>query len=170
MTNMNEDKKVDVLISALEERYKSTHKIRERVQTTGIWILGILTSVSGWLVQSDVILGCAEKQLYIFGLAIAFILIRFVYLKDLNKGFKGQQRTTAKLEKALGFYDTKFFNDDEDSLYSKSWEKAGTEEGEGKFFQSTYYLVYAGFIFLLVALLLTPTHVPHTVILFNPYF
>ncbi|MES2622937.1 MAG: hypothetical protein V4576_00855 [Patescibacteria group bacterium] len=156
MNTVNNEKKVDILISALEERYDSIHRIRDRVQTTSVWILGILTSISGWLIQSKVSLTCSEKCIYIIGLAIVFCLIRFVYFKDLNKGFKGQQKMAAKLESALGFYEPKYFMDDVNSIYPKTWVNAGTENGEGKFFQSTYYLIYAGFVFLFIALLLAP--------------
>ncbi len=38
---MKESKsKIDILLKALDERYKSIHIIRERVQTVSIWILG----------------------------------------------------------------------------------------------------------------------------------
>ncbi|MCC6520855.1 hypothetical protein IT403_02655 [Candidatus Nomurabacteria bacterium] len=154
MKNIIEDKKIDILISALEERYQAMHNIRDRVQNTGIWILGILGSIGGWIIQSDISFSCIEKKFYILTLFITFIVIRFEYLKDLNKGFKGQQRTTAKIEKSLGFFTPKFFSDEGDSMYPKSWEHAGTEKGDGAFFRTTYLLIYIGFLFVTLAILM----------------
>ncbi len=70
-------------------------------------------------------------------------------------GFKGQQRTAAKLEKVLGFYEAGFFEEGEKSLYPESWEKAGTEEGDGKFFKTTFLLIDIGFIFLILSIILS---------------
>lgn len=157
MNTLHQDKKVEILISALDERYKSIHIIRDRVQSTGIWILGILGSASAWIIQSGIVLSCLEKNLFLIGIIVIFIAIRFLYLEDLNKGFKSQLRTAAKLEKSLGFYESKFFNNEDDSMYPKSWEKAGTEKGDGKFFETTYNLIYIGFVFLFITILLTKT-------------
>lgn len=155
--NINDDKKVDVLISALEERYSSIHKIRDRVQSTGIWVLGVLLAVSGFLIQSDIYFSCLEKFLIVCGV-LATIGAIFYYLKDLETGFKGQMRTAARLESALGFYQKKFFSDSEDSLYPESWSKAGTSESSGNFFTSTYLLLGVGFFFLLVTIIFDIGH------------
>ena len=151
--DIDSDKKADILISALDERYQSIHKIRERVQSTGVWFLGIMLAVSGWLLQSGVVLSCSQKVFYILAVLIAFIAVRFTYLGDLCIGFKGQQRIAAKLEKALGFFTPGFFNDSEESMYPEKWEKAGTADGDGKFFRTTYTLIYIGTAFLILAIL-----------------
>jgi hypothetical protein len=52
---MSEQKqKTDILLKALDERYKSIHIIRERVQTVSIWILGFLISGASWIYQSEI--------------------------------------------------------------------------------------------------------------------
>lgn len=134
INNIDNNKKIDILILALEERYRSMHKIRERVQSMGFWILGILGGIGGWLIQSNTSLYCIEKEIYIIALLITFIVIRFQYLKDLNKGFKGQQKITVKIEKSLGFFTPNFFPEEQDSMYPKSWNQAGTNGGSGNFF------------------------------------
>lgn len=153
MTNTENDKKIEILISALEERYKSIHNIRERVQNTGIWILGILGGIGGWLIQSGIYLGFLNKIFYLLALFATYHIIRFHYLEDLNRGFKGQQRVASKIEKALNLFTPKFFSDEDNSIYPNSWEKAGTEDGDGKFFETTYLLINLGFIFISIAIL-----------------
>lgn len=155
MKNLNKEKKVEVLLVALEERYRSLHIIRGRVQNVGIWALGILLAASGWLIQSEIIFSPLQKLIFIIGGSIAFIIIRFRYLDDLQIGFKAQQLTTARLEKSLGFFTPGTFDEEKAPIYPEKWEKAGTEEGNGKFFKTTYALLYVGFVFLLVAILLS---------------
>lgn len=153
MKNIDDNNKIEILISALNERYQSMHNIRDRVQNTGIWILGILSSISGWLIQSSVYLTCFNKIIYLIALFATYHVIRFHYLEDLNKGFKGQQKVAAKIEKNLNLFDHKFFSDEDESLYPESWEKAGMENGDGKFFETTYLLINLGFIFLSISIL-----------------
>lgn len=153
MKNIDDNNKIEILISALNERYQSIHNIRDRVQNTGIWILGILSSISGWLIQSNVYLTCFNKIIYLLALFATYHVIKFHYLEDLNKGFKGQQKVAAKIEKTLNLFTDKFFSEDEESLYPESWQKAGTENGDGRFFETTYLLINLGFIFLSIAIL-----------------
>jgi hypothetical protein len=150
---IDENKKIDVLLSALEERYNSIHKIRERVQGIGIWALGLLLGASAWLMQSDIILSVIQKALASVAILVAFIILRFVYLKDLNKGFNSQQRVAARLEKALCLYAPGVFDDSKEPIYPKEWERAGTEKSDGKFFNSTYLLLYLGVTIFIFAIL-----------------
>lgn len=155
--DINNEKKVDILISALEERYSSIHKIRERVQSTGVWFLGILLAISGFLIQSDIYFSCFEKIIILLGLGATMAAI-FYYLNDLEKGFRGQMSTATKLEKALGFYEKKFFSNSEETLYPESWSHAGTKKASGNFFKSTYILLGVGFLFLFVTIIFDLGH------------
>ena len=148
-----QDKKIEILLSALQERYNAQHTIRNRVQNTGVWVVGILGAVGGWVLKEQPCFGLAQTLLAIAFFSTAFYIIRFVYLDDLNKGFRGQQRSASKIEKALGLYKKDEFIQDE-TLYPESWEKAGTDKGEGKFFKTTFYLIYLGFGFVILSLLL----------------
>ncbi len=148
------EKKEDILLVALQERYASIHKIRERVQSVGIWALGLMLAAGGWIIQSGIVLEGLEKILIVLFLITIFVILRFTYLKDLNTGFKGQQRTASALETELGFYTPGVFNETSVPLYPEKWQKAGTEEGEGRFFKTSYYLIYVGIIFLILVVLL----------------
>lgn len=144
--------KPGVLLEALKERYTSMHKIRDRVQGIGIWALGILFAASGWLLQSDALAHFLQKLLSLIAVAVGFYVLRFKYLQDLRKGFRGQQRAAANLEEALGFYETGAYVEGK-TLYEEKWRLAGTSEGDGKFFETSYALLYVAVAFLVVAIL-----------------
>ena len=50
---MDHEKKADVLLAALAERVHSQRAIRDRVQTIGLAVIGLLLGATGWLIQSD---------------------------------------------------------------------------------------------------------------------
>lgn len=151
---INDEKKVDILLLALKERYESMHKIRERIQNIGIWIMGILFGASGWLVQSNITLNYSQKTIIVIVILMALIILNLTYIKDLQIGFKSQQRVAAKIENALGFFTPENFDDSKKSIYPDAWKMAGTRKGNGNFFHSMQILLSIGFAFLLVAVLL----------------
>lgn len=148
-----EKENVSILTSALEERYKSIHTIRERVQSVGIWAIGIMSGAGGWLLQSDIDLSFFQKSIYVMGVIVAYRILRFHYLADLNKGFKSQQKVAARIEKTLGLFTPGVFDNEEIAIYPKGWENAGKEEGEGNFFLTTHTLLFLGVIFLIIAII-----------------
>ena len=149
--NINDDKKVDVLLSALEERYSAIHKIRSRLQNLSIWALGIFFAASGWLFQSDVYFQKYEQVTLLVGLTILILVLFKTYMKDLEKGFKGQQTVAAKIENELGFYVEGVLS--EKQLYPSSWKDAGTDKGEGKYFDTNRKLLLVGALALALTIL-----------------
>ncbi|MDB5224821.1 MAG: hypothetical protein JWO43_443 [Candidatus Adlerbacteria bacterium] len=152
---LDKEQKVTVLLAALSERYESLRTIRERVQSIGVWALGLLLGIGGWLIQSETTLTSFQKTFYILGILAAFAVLRFKYLEDLSVGFKSQQKITTRLEKALGLFTPGIFDSDTTSIYPQKWEKAGTAEGSGNFFETTYILLYIGVFFVIVVILLS---------------
>ena len=116
MKEANQSDKKDILIAALGERYEAMRVIRERVQSIGLWALGLMLAAAGWLVQSDVLILPKQKLLYIAALGVALWALRFKYLDDLHKGFSAQQRVAARLEKTLGLYTSRIFDDSGESI------------------------------------------------------
>ncbi|MFA5792199.1 MAG: hypothetical protein WC884_04170 [Candidatus Paceibacterota bacterium] len=151
---LNDEQKLNILLTVLQEKYNSLHIIRERVQNICLWILGILLGAGGWIIQSDIILFNKEKILFLIGAIVSFVVLRFLYLSDLEKGFKSQQIVTVHLEKTLGLFDSNIFDETGESMYPKSWEKAGSKDTKGNFFFTSYLLLYIGFIFLFVSILM----------------
>ncbi|MDO8594933.1 MAG: hypothetical protein Q7R93_05515 [bacterium] len=158
MKELDKAEKVSILISALEERYEALRVIRSRAESIGLWSLGLLLSAGAWIIQSELIVNHFEKVLYLVGASLAFVVLRFNYLEDLARGFKGQQRAAARIEKALKLYEQNFFDESNESIYPKEWMHAGTNEGAGRFFQTTYNLLYIGFGFLIIAILSIKTY------------
>ncbi len=158
MKEANHSDKKDILIAALEERYEAIRVIRERVQSIGLWALGFMLAATGWLVQSDVFISPKQKLFYTVALGVAFLALRFKYLDDLQKGFAAQQRVAVRLEKTLGLYTSGVFDESGESIYPQKWEQAGNDNGDGKFFTSTYLLLYIGIAILALAILLQPNH------------
>jgi len=144
--------KTDILLNALSERYKSIHLIRERIQTVSIWILGLLIAGAAWVYQSNIYF----TQIELLGILITIIFIWFCvykfYLSDLVKGFNGQRKIAAKIEKNLGFYSKRYFSEEEESLYSEEWKNSGKEKSEGRFVRNTYFLLAIGFILLIISI------------------
>jgi hypothetical protein len=140
MLNLTNDQKLEVLRQALDERCKSIHTIRERVQSISIWILGLFVTAGGWLLQSDKTLACREQIFFSAIILISVIFLHIFYLGDLEKGFKTQQRIQAKIEDTLGLCSPGTYS--QDSIYPKEWAKAGTKDSKGNFFFHNYVLIY----------------------------
>jgi hypothetical protein len=158
MKDVTHSDKKDILIAALEERYEAMRVIRERVQSVGVWALGLMVATAGWLIQAGIVLTSEQKLLYVIALGVAFWALRFKYLDDLTRGFSAQQRVAVRIERALCLYAPGVFDDSDESIYPQKWEQAGSTNGDGKFFASTYLLLYIGIAILMLTILLQPEH------------
>ncbi len=150
MQDLTNEQKIDVLLHALDERYKSIHAIRDRVQNCSIWILGIFVTAGGWLLQSDAILECREKLFFSGIIIVSVAVLRIFYLSDLERGFKTQQRIQARIEDALGLYKPGVFVTN--TIYPSEWSQTGTRDGKGNFFSHNYLLIYLGTAIILLSI------------------
>lgn len=150
LTKMPDEKKIEILLHALEERYKSIHIIRDRVQNISLWTLGLFVTAGGWLLQSNTTLTCGEKWFFGATILLSVLVLRIFYLRDLEKGFKAQQRIQAKIEDSLGLCRPGVFT--EESIYPKDWAKAGGKDSKGNFFFHNYLLIYLGTLILLLSI------------------
>lgn len=149
-TKLNNKQKIDILLKALEERYKAIHIIRERIQTICLWSLGILITAAGWLIQSNITLILEQKVLYSVFILVTFFVVRFYYLGDMHKGFKNQLQVAARIETALQFYNIGTFDSVNTSIYPKEWEKSG-DKVKGNFFNANIHLLDLGTLLLVIA-------------------
>ena len=147
---ISDDKKVEILLKALEERYSATKIIRERVQNICIWVLGLFVSASGYLLTSTNCISIHQKLLFTCITIFSIIIVRLLYLRDLELGCKPQQQIQAKIETVLGLCKKGVFA--VDSIYPDTWTHAGTKKGKGNFFLHNYILIYTGTVILLVSL------------------
>jgi hypothetical protein len=150
---LGNQEKVSILISALEARYRALDAIRDRVQSVCIWALGLLLAATGWLVQKSVILAGDQTAVFCAGVMAAWIVLRLVFLADLQKGFRVQQRVAAGLEDLLGLYAAGRFGSESEAAYPEAWRQAGAKGGRGRFFQSSFLMLDVGVVMVLLAIL-----------------
>lgn len=159
------DQKLTILLDALNERYKSIHEIRARVQSICIWLLGILAVATGWLIQSGVNLSFEQRFLYSGIILIIVAYLRFFYFRDLETGFNSQISVASKIEKALHLYDKGYFY--KEQIYPDSWKLAGSKNKKGNFFATNFILIEMGIFFLFV--ILWWSNLKETYMLFIPF-
>ena len=101
--NINDDKKVDILLSLLNERYNASHRMRERSLNFAIWILGFGIAVA-WMLLGDINLSISQKVvLTIFIVIIGYLTRKF--LLYIEVGFNTNKEVMVTLEETLECYE-----------------------------------------------------------------
>lgn len=101
--NINDDKKVDILLSLLNERYNASHRMRERSLNFAIWILGFGIAVA-WMLLGDINLSISQKVvLTIFIVIIGYLTRKF--LLYIEAGFNTNKEVMVTLEETLECYE-----------------------------------------------------------------
>jgi hypothetical protein len=149
---ISDESKIDILIAALEERYKSVHIIRERTQSIALWIVGALLTISVALIGHPVSFTEYQKWTFTGVLLVIGVFVCYFLFRDQEKGFKNQQRTKVNLEKVLGLYKENFFGEDSGHLYLSEWASAGTKKGKGNFFSLYRTLILVSVLALLITI------------------
>src|SRR5438552_7797866 len=122
-----------ILSDAVKERYEALRVIRDRVHKTCLASLTAMLGLAGWAVQRSEPLDMMHRTLYFVAAAIVVLCLRLIYLRDLERGFRTQQQVAVRSEAELGLYR---------GIYPLAWKRAGNEGSEGRFFTSTYRLLY----------------------------
>lgn len=138
----------DILIFQLGERYNAMHIIRERAQSTSIWMFGLFATGAGWLIQSKSVLNDTQKMFLSIIVVIFYLAVRFYYLRDLNKGFISQQKTSVRIENELGLFDK------DNPILPREWKNSGKKKSNGNFFNSIFIMVGLGTAILLLGILI----------------
>jgi hypothetical protein len=134
------DARLATLREALKERYHAMQTIRDRAEKMCVWSLGVLLLIAGWIIEKGVRFDFKEKIALAAILFVALTAVRVRYLRDLESGFRTQQRIAVQLELELGLFPP----------YPESWRMAGSSNGPGRYFSSLYWLMYLG-AFLLIS-------------------
>ena len=153
---MEEQNKIQILLATAEERNKAIHIMRERVQKTCIGVMGIFFVMAGWFIKDGTALTTTQKWFMIGAIVVAALATHFLYLRDIFRGFQGQQRVLARIEDSLKLYEPKVYDNKNSGLFDTSWKKAGTDNGKGKFFRNNYLLLYIGAIMLIISIWICP--------------
>lgn len=119
--NIDDDKKVDILLSLLNERYNASHRMRERSLNFAIWILGFGIAVA-WMLLRDINLAISQKVvLTIFIVIIGYLTRKF--LLRIEAGFNANKEVMVTLEEALGCYEQNKYIEGK-SLYPEKYKKS----------------------------------------------
>lgn len=119
--NINDDKKVDILLSLLNERYDASHRMRERSLNFAIWILGFGIAVA-WMLLCDINLAISQKiVLTIFIVIVGYLTRKF--LLRIETGFNANKEVMVTLEEALECYEQNKYME-EKSLYPEKYKNS----------------------------------------------
>lgn len=140
------ENKLQILLAAAEERYKSIHIMRDRVYKMSIWAIGAFLLVVGWVAKSSSDFSPLSSAFITEAVILASVCI-CLYIKDIEKGFKKNFETLVKVEKLLGLHQPGYFDGSKESLYPEEWSK--TRDRPGRFFCYTYSMIIVGAFILI---------------------
>ena len=119
--NIDDNKKVDILLSLLTERYDASHRMRERSLDFAIWILGFGIAVA-WMLLRNINLPISQKVvLTIFIVIIGYLTRRF--LLCIEAGFNTNKEVMITLEEALKCYEQNKYIEGK-SLYPEKYRNS----------------------------------------------
>jgi hypothetical protein len=99
---IKENKKIDILLNLLNERYNASHKMRERSLNFTTWILGFGIALA-WILLTQVNLNFVQKIFFtIFVILLGTFTLKF--LASIEVGFNRNREIIIKIEQALGCY------------------------------------------------------------------
>jgi len=100
---ISEDKKLDVLLAQMKERYESLHKMRDRSMQFVLWILGLSLGMA-WLLISETILMLTQK-IFVTILISVLGIVTFLFVYAIGRGFKKNRKIVISIEKTLKLYE-----------------------------------------------------------------
>jgi len=143
--HLNEDQKLQVLLADLQERYNSSHRIRERSIKFTLWISGMAIGL-GWLLISQK--GLVIPQRVALTLLVMALFAGTIYfLMGLRRGFRKNREAMINCERALGMHDSGVYLADKPLLpfeYSRTNRK----------WSDHFHTLYAWLILVAVSLLI----------------
>lgn len=101
---LSDEQKTQVVISALEERYKAAHNMRERSMRFTLWLSGLAIPIGWLLIEKQKLILSQKLALALFILALFGGTIWF--LLGLQRGFQKNREVMIRCEKALGLHQT----------------------------------------------------------------
>lgn len=154
---ISEEKKLEILLVQLQERYEALHKMRDRSMQFVLWILGLGLGMA-WLLINEIDLTC-NQQKAITGLLILLGFTTFWFVYGIERGFKINRRTIIKIENVLKLHERDFYGIPEPILpiqFAK--EKIKWTDH----FKTLYVIIVTVFIALIVLTWANPCKVKST--------
>jgi len=112
--NIPDEKKLEVLLAQLRERYDALHKMRDRSMQFVLWILGLGLGMA-WLLIKGTALTCAQQ----LGITVLLILLgvpTFLFVRAIERGFQSNRQIMVRIETALKLYEKDFYGTSESVL------------------------------------------------------
>jgi fatty acid desaturase len=154
---ISEEKKLEILLAQLQERYEALHKMRDRSMQFALWILGLGLGMS-WLLINETALTCPQQwAINCLLILLGFATFWFVY--GIERGFKTIRQIVIKLETAIKLYDQDFYGIHESILpiqFSKEKRKWTNH------FKTLYIIIITVFVALIILTWANPCNVNPT--------
>ncbi len=122
---INDDKKVDILLNLLKERYEASHKMRERSLSFAVWIMGFGIALI-WILIGGPSLGLWQKIVLTGFVLVASALTR-KFLKSIESGFKNNHEVMVRIEDILGCYEKNSYVETE-SLFPEKYKHLSNKD------------------------------------------
>ena len=103
MIDMTVEQKFQVLMAELQERYDSSHKIRDRSTQFTLWISGMAIGLA-WLLVSESTLSPPQRLALTMLAAVLYLGASFL-IHALQKGSRGNREAMIRVERALGMHE-----------------------------------------------------------------
>jgi len=122
---INNDKRIDILVNLLKERYEASHKMRERSMSFSTWVMGFCVALI-WILLSGSPLGLWQKIVLTGFVLVGGVLTR-KFLKSIQVGFENNHNLMVKIEETLGCYEKGVYVG-EDSLFPENYKDLSNKE------------------------------------------
>ncbi|MCK5021457.1 MAG: hypothetical protein KAS32_30880 [Candidatus Peribacteraceae bacterium] len=116
---MDNDNKIEIILNLLNERYNSSHKMRERSQSFAVWIAGLGIALI-WILINGTNLNILQRFLVSI-LTIGLGGLSIYFISAIQRGFNNNREITIKLEKLLGCYKKNEYIED-DRLFPEEYK------------------------------------------------
>ncbi len=147
---INENQKITVLLSLLNERYNASHQMRERSLKFAMWVLGFVIIAIPWLLLNRELLTSYIK----WSFSIIILILGFFsywFLIAINRGFNRNRRLLIKIEKALGCYEKNAYIESE-QLFPKEYNQQCN--GKRKINWTYHFITIYAWIFIAIVLVI----------------
>ena len=105
---ISEEKRLDILLAQLEERYEALYKMRDRSMQFVLWILGLGLGMSWLLINKETF--TLEQKILISILLIVLGVTTLYFVCSIGRGFNVTRQIIIKLETSLKLYDKNYYN------------------------------------------------------------
>ena len=147
----NNDKKIDILLNLLKERYEASHKMRERSLNFATWIMAFGIALI-WILLSGSPLGLWQKVVLTGFVFVGGVLTK-KFLKSIHVGFEKNHKVMVKIEETLGCYEKGVYVVEE-SLFPEKYKDLSNKETSH--FGSIYVWLVAMGLALILMIWLSP--------------